>query len=100
LTNREKILSILGHASPTNAVEGVMIDNDIIGYDPYVKDNLIPVLKAKKSLLRILLSTPDTTNENGYGIKYDRKAIRDDIKDTEDEISGIEGPTLTSCVLW
>lgn len=76
-TNREALIDLTGFNPSANSVSKVLIDAGVDGdliYDGTYKEKLD---QCAIKLIEIILSTPDQTNENGFAIKYDRKAVMD-----------------------
>lgn len=94
MTNRERIEAYLGFkpASP-NVIEGALIDVGLTGTDEYTADSSA-VKRAAIKTMRILLTTADTSNENGYAIKYDRASLLKLIDQLEEEIAPAGMPKI------
>jgi len=76
MTNKERLISILGFSPESNALEGEMLDVGISGTDSYETKNGLVLKKCAIKIMEILLSTADTTNSvSGFTIRYDRAAI-------------------------
>jgi hypothetical protein len=101
MTNKERLISLLGF-EPANkdAVEGALVDQGVDPAATYDGSLSISIKKGAIEVIKILLSTADTTNENGYAIKFDRAAILKRLGQLEDEL-GLTGlPTITSKRVW
>lgn len=87
MTIQERIEAYIGF-SPANAlaIEAAAIDAGLISGGTYVIADALAVKRAAVEVMKILLSTADTTNENGYGIKWDRASLLKRIADLEEEI--------------
>ena len=46
MTNKERLISLLGFAPPTNSAEGALLDAGITEGDAYVAGNLDPLKKC------------------------------------------------------
>lgn len=101
MTNRERLLSLLGFA-PSNAdvLDGELLDFGITASDTYVATSSLEIKKCAVQVMQLLLSTADTTNENGYAIKYDRAAVLKRLELLQVEIEGEAAPTITSPKVW
>ncbi len=75
MTNRERLISFVGFSPDANSVDGALIDAGIEGSELYLASQEKPLKLVAIELLELLISTPDTGNENGYTIRYDRGAI-------------------------
>lgn len=91
MNNRKRLISLIGYATTDDTYDGALIDNGINGVEEYSAAGYIPMQKAKLQILKKLLSTADTRNENGYAITYDRNSLLKDIEDTEGEIGKTAG---------
>ena len=103
MTNRERLISHVGFAPANqNAVEGALIDLGIDGNLPYDASNQLPIKKAAIQVMRVLLTTADTQNENTYQITFDRDNVIANIKMLEAEIEGATDsqPYITSRPVW
>ncbi len=100
MTNKERLISLVGFSAPVNSVEGALIDADVSADANYEIANKNKLLLSAKGLLQILLSTPDTTNENGYAIRYDRGAIQKRIEWIDGELVLIARSTIKALHLW
>lgn len=104
MTNKERLISLLGYAPPSESVEGALLDEGLVSSDVYSAANLLQVKKAVLGILRILLSTADTqtgTAETGFGVRYDRSAIEKRIESLEDELGITIGkPRITGISPW
>jgi hypothetical protein len=102
VTNKERLISLLGFSADNNAVEGALLDAGIEPGDSYVAESSLITKGAAIEVLKILLSTPDTTMENANSVRYDRNAILKRIAQLEYEI-GIEdvsAPKVTFINPW
>lgn len=81
MTNKERLIALLGFQAEPNAIEAALLDNDVNGSATYVKANLDGIKKAAISLMEVLLSTPDTSNSHsGFNVNYDRDSIEERLK--------------------
>lgn len=102
MTNKERLISLLGFAPPDNSLEGEMLDFDITPAETYEAANSVTLKKAAIKIMELLLTTADTTNENQYAIKYDREAVLARIKLLKGELGLIDEsiPTVTGKSVW
>lgn len=104
MTNRERLISLLGFAPDKNSVDGALIDADITGADNYTGSNSDELKTLAISILELLLSTPDITNTDGSGFvhatKYDRTAILKRIDLLKEELGLFAGPVITAPKVW
>lgn len=104
MTNKERLISLLGFAPDNNALEGALLDAGIAGSDVYANSNLLTLKKAQLELLELLFSTADTSFFNGAttsGVRYDRATLLKKIEALKDELGLVAGlPTITSKSVW
>lgn len=100
MTNKERLISLLGFALDTNAIDGALTDAGITGSDTYTADDSVGLKTLAISIMELLLTTPDTTNENGYAIKYDRDAVLRRIGILQEELGLAAGPVITAPKVW
>lgn len=99
MTNRTRLVSLLGFRADKDSIDGALIDAGIDGTLTYDKTQSTVLRNCAIELLELLLSTPDQTNENGFVIKYDRGAIQARIRSLQTE--EIEtGAVLRSKSIW
>lgn len=103
MTNKERITAYIGF-SPANplAVEAALVDQGLVGADTYTIDaeNVLSIKKATVAVLRIILTTADTVNENGYSIKWDRPSLLKLLAGLEEEISPAVAPRIRGLKPW
>ena len=102
MTNKEYIISMLGFAAPANSVEAAMIDAGILEASTYVFANSVSLKLAAINVMRVLLTTANTSNSiTGFSVTYDRASIFKRIALLEEEL-GISTalPTITSRNVW
>lgn len=76
MTNKERLISFLGFAPPANTAEGALLDAGITESEVYTAANSIPLKKVAITVMELLLTTADTSNNvTGFAIKYDRDAV-------------------------
>lgn len=92
MTNRERLISVVGFEAEANALDGALIDADLTAADEYTKANAPQVQKAAREVLQGLLVSSMT--EGGYSVTYDRKAIEAKLK----AIGG--GPKVRALNVW
>jgi hypothetical protein len=102
MTNKERLISLLGFAPSDNSIEGELADWNLTSSATYSSADKDTLKKAAIRIMELLLTTADTTNENGYAIKYDREAVLARIKLLKDELEPIEEkvPTITGKQVW
>jgi hypothetical protein len=75
MTNKERLISLLGFTPDHNSIDGELLDAGITGaatYDGSEKDG---IRTCAINLIELLLTTPDQTSDNGFKVIYDRKAV-------------------------
>jgi hypothetical protein len=102
MTNKDRLISLLGFAPPDNSLEGELLDFGISSSGTYDPANSVLLKKAAIKIMELLLTTADTTNENQYAIKYDRIAVLARIKLLKGELGMIDEslPTITGKSVW
>lgn len=103
MTNKERVLSLIGFTpSNVNSIDGELVDLGLSSSGTYSLASSLQVKKCAIAVMKLLLTTPDTNNENGYVIKYDRSAVQVRIKELEDEVNGkvSDRPTISSPKVW
>jgi hypothetical protein len=102
MTNKDRLISLLGFAPSDNSLEGELLDIDISSSGAYDPANSVILKKAAIKIMELLLTTADTTNENQYAIKYDRVAVLARIKLLKGELGLIDEslPTITGKSVW
>lgn len=101
MTNRERLISLVGFAPEPNAVDGALIDAGITGTDVYTSSLSTSLKRCAIELLKLILSMADTTNENSYLIKYDRAAVQKRIDQLEEEVNEVDNrPVINSVKPW
>lgn len=87
MNNKERLISLLGFEPPINAADGALLDFGIVGTDAYSSSNKNTVKKAAIEVMKVILTTADTTNgQTGFSARYDRRAISKRIAELEDEL--------------
>lgn len=100
MTNKERLISLLGFAPPKNSAEGALQDLGLGDADTYIVGNLVTVKKAAIEVMNIIITTADTgNNEVGWTAKYDRPSILKRIAQLEDEITDTH-PTIKGIQPW
>ena len=103
MTNKERLISLLGFAPPDqNSIDGTLIDLGIDGVATYDASQSVLLKKAAIQEMELLLTTADTQNENQYLIKWDRDAVLARIKLLKGELGLIDEsqPYITSRPVW
>ena len=87
MTNQERLISLLGFTPPANSCEAELLDAGISPTGVYTVDNSVPLKTIAVQLMKMLLTTADTSNSTvGFHIIYDRKAVLERIKLLEIEL--------------
>lgn len=102
MTNRERLISLLGFSPDSNSLEGEMLDADIDSLDEYEPIMATPIKKCAIKIMEILLTTADTSNNTGFNIHYDRAAVEKRILLFKNELGLVDltMPTINSKVYW
>lgn len=103
MTNKERLISLLGFAPPVNSAEAAMIDQGIVPSDVYTLSVSVPIKMAAIYIMEVLLTTADTGDAtSGFQIKYDRGAVLKRINLLKGELGLIDDsyPTITSKSVW
>lgn len=102
MTNKERLISLIGFAPPANALDGALLDLGIVGADTYTAANSVDVKKAAIQVIQVILSTADTINENEFQIKYDRPSLIKYLDTLKSEVGDDTAlaPTITSKPVW
>lgn len=103
MTNTDRLLSLIGFAPANgNAMDGVLIDMGIDGTSTYDATLSSSLKRAAIQIMELLLTTPDTTNTDGYAIKFDRKSIQARIIQLKGELGLMDTdlPYVTSRSVW
>lgn len=100
---KDRVLAFIGFTPDNqNTIEAALLDEGLTYTDTY--DNTVELIKVKRAavqVMKILLTTPDTVNENGYTIKFDRASLLKRIADLEAEIEPVLGPGIRNkSYLW
>lgn len=107
MTNKDRVLSLIGFApSNDNAIDGELLDLGIAGAATYDVSQLVGVKTAAIRVMELLLTTADTSNENGSGftnsIRFDRNAVLARINQLKNELGLVDTalPYITSRAVW
>lgn len=102
MTNRERLISLLGFEPPKNSAEGALLDFGIVDSDVYTASSMDSIKRAAIEVMKVLLTTADTGNaQTGFQIKYDRAAIEKRINQLEDELNVTDTrPTIKGIQPW
>lgn len=101
MTNKDRLISLLGFEPPKNSAEGALIDLGMVDTADYIVGNLDNIKRAAIEVMKVLLTTADTSNgEVGYSIKYDRAAIEKRIAQLQDELDVVTGPMIKGIHPW
>ena len=99
MTNKERLKAYLGFApADDNTTEAALLDFAIDPSETYTVTNLIPVKRAAISVMRILLTTANTTNMD-HSQTWDKTAVAKRVDDLEEEIEP-KGPTIRAVHKW
>jgi hypothetical protein len=91
MTNRERLIALLGFSPNKDAVTAVLIDSGIADSGDYVPASLVALKKCAIPLMQLLLTTPDMTNETGFVIRYDREALLKVLAQYKADVGIVEG---------
>lgn len=102
MTNRERLISLIGFAPSNNTLDGALLDLGINGADTYTAANAVDVKKAAIQVIQVILSTADTINENEYSIKFDRPSLIKYLDTLKAEVGEETAttPVITSKAVW
>lgn len=102
MTNRERLISLLGFAPPPNSAEGALLDAGIAEADTYTASNINSIKRCAIEVMNIIITTADTGNDGpGFQTKYDRPSILARIKQIQAELDpATSGPTITGKQVW
>jgi len=103
MTNKERLISLLGFAPPVNSAEGALLDAGISETGLYDGSNKDQLKTIAIELMQLLLTTADTENTTtGFQVKYDRGSILKRIKALQDElgITSALTPTIKGVRVW
>lgn len=90
MTNKERLISLIGFSPAINAAEGALLDNALDPTALYVPANINTVKKSAIEVMSALITTADTGNSiTGFNSKYDRAAILKLIDQFKDDILGL-----------
>ncbi len=102
MTNKERLISLIGFAPAPNSAEGALLDQ---GLDPaldYDSSDINTVKKAAIEVMTALITTADTGNgEVGFQIKYDRPSILKLIEQFKEDVGvTVSNRTITGIQPW
>lgn len=104
MTNKERLISLIGFAAKDDAIEGELIDQGVTGSDSYNGSKLTELKTGALNLLKLIISTPDVEDDNGTGFttstKFDRSAVLERIKQLEDELGLSVGSSIEAKPMW
>lgn len=103
MTNKERLISLLGFAPSQDSVEGALLDYGIEGAETYNGSNIKEIKTAAIGVLEMLLTTADTDNSGpGFVIKYDREAVLKRIALLKGELGLLDEsvPTIKAINVW
>jgi hypothetical protein len=103
MTNKERLISLLGFAPPANSAEGALLDASIDGAGVYNASLSSAIKKVAIQVMELLLTTADTNNGKvGFNINYDRTAIITRIKMIKGELGIYDEslPTIKGVSVW
>lgn len=87
MTNRERLLALLGFAPAANAAEAGLLDVNMNPEDEYNPSTIDTLKRVAIGMMKVLLTTADTGDQQtGYQIKYDRPSILKLIELYEEEL--------------
>ena len=103
MTNKDRLISLIGFTpSNSNTLDGALIDLGLVGTNLYTVQSTISVKKAAIQVIQVILSTPDTNDQN-FSIKYDRGALLKLLATLKDEVGERDPlliPTITVKRVW
>lgn len=104
MTIKDRLISLIGFTpSNDNSLEGALLDQGLLSTTAYTVDKSISVKKAAIEVIQVILSTPDTVNDQNYSIKYDRGSLLKLMASLKDEvliIDEVKLPTITVKRMW
>lgn len=107
MTNKDRVLSLIGFAPANdNSIDGELLDLGISGTATYDVTQSVAVKTAAIRVMELILTTADTTNENGSGftnsLKFDRNAVLARINQLKNELGLVDTalPYITSRSVW
>ena len=102
MTNKQRLISLLGFAPSQDSVEGALLDLGIEGEETYNGTNVKLLKKAAIGILELLLTTADTTQgDPSFAIKYDRAAVLKRIDLLKGELDLLDSvPTIKAIHVW
>jgi hypothetical protein len=102
MTNKQRLKGFVGFAASEETLDGVLIDHQINPSLAYDGTNVLLLKRAAIDVLKVLLSSPDITNDTGFTHKYDRNAVAKRISQLEDELDPVvkEKATVTAKQYW
>lgn len=102
MTNRDRLISLVGFAPQTNVTDGALIDAGVSAVEIYTSANADVLKKVAIGVMQVILSTADTTTPDGMVIKYDRPSLLALIKEYKKDlgITDIETPIINSVSKW
>lgn len=74
MTKKEALVAALQISVPDITLEKALIDNDLVGTDPYGKANELIIDTCAVTILQGLLAVPNIS-EGGMSVTYDRSGI-------------------------
>lgn len=102
MTNKERLISLIGFSPAENAAEGALLDLGLLSTDTYDTASNLNIKKAAIEVMKALITTADTSNaQTGFAIKYDRASILKLIAQFEQEVGDTTSlPTITGISPW
>lgn len=98
MTNKDRLISLLGFAPDNNAVEGALLDAGITMAGAYDGSNSVEIKKCAVGLMEVLLTTANTTSNNGAtstSISFDRNAVLKRLQMYKKELGITDGTVPT-----
>lgn len=101
MTNKERLISLLGFSPPANSAEGALLDAGITDAGTYSSANSTAIKTVAIEVMKVLLTTANTTNElTGFSITYDRDALMKRIAQLEEELGLAAVSTIKGVKVW
>ncbi|MES2620240.1 MAG: DUF6706 family protein [Bacteroidota bacterium] len=101
MTNKERLLAMLGFSPSPQAINAALIDFQIQG-DIVYDGSAYPLIRlAAIRLMEVLITTPNVSNgEAGLSTTYDRGAIERRIASLKSEINISAGKSIARGFSW
>lgn len=101
MTNKERLISLLGFSPPPNSAEGALLDAGINVSGTYDASGSISIKTVAIEVMKVILTTANTSNaQTGFSITYDRDALMKRIAQLEEELGIASVPTIKGVKVW